>query len=541
MRLKDMKIGTRLLAGFGILLVSMVVLVISGIWGTAIMKGRVEQIANVGNKKMEQAYVMKDAVNVIDKSVLTTIMAKDLSARQDATRRVEEARSVGNAALDKLEKLEKDAKAKENIAKIKETFNTQKADNDKAMEAGVIGNMEEGVTIYTGAVAPASRNLNDLCDEVLKYQAQAVQADYKQAQRAFTTTFIILVVIGIFVFVIAIGTAVSLTKSITQPIADNIMVTNEMAAGNLTIDVEVDRKDEMGKEMEAIKLMIEKWREIVGNIKETADNMASASTQLSASAEQMSKGSGEQANRASQVATATEEMSQTVADIAQNASNIATTATNAAATAKGGGVIVEKAVKEVKEIAVTVGDSAQYITSLAELGKRIGEIIGIINDIADQTNLLALNAAIEAARAGEAGRGFAVVADEVKKLATRTTGATSEVSGIISEIQQKVKSAVGAIENVTVKVDHGVDLSTKAGVELGVIIKSVDELHMMVQQIASAIEQMMATSEQISKDIESIATISQETSKSSGEVTRASSELSELAINLQGIAKKFRV
>ena len=167
---------------------------------------------------------------------------------------------------------------------------------------------------------------------------------------------------------------------------------------------------------------------------------------------------------------------------------MADTATNAARTAKDGGKIVEEAVKEVREIAETVGESAGHMTSLAELSQRIGEIIGIINDIADQTNLLALNAAIEAARAGEHGRGFAVVADEVRKLAERTTGATSEVSGIIREIQDKVNMAVSSIERVSTKVDRGVDLSQKAGGELTTIVRNVEDLHVMVQQIATAIE-----------------------------------------------------
>ena len=170
-------------------------------------------------------------------------------------------------------------------------------------------------------------------------------------------------------------------------------------------------------------------------------------------------------------------------------------------------------------------ESAGHITSLSELSQKIGDIIGIINEIADQTNLLALNAAIEAARAGEHGRGFAVVADEVRKLAERTTGATSEVSCIIREIQTKVTGAVSSIGEVSAKVERGVDLSSKAGEELQTIVRTVEDLQQMVQQIATAIDEMSATSDQISKDIESISGISAQTSQSSGEVTKASQEL----------------
>jgi methyl-accepting chemotaxis protein len=269
--------------------------------------------------------------------------------------------------------------------------------------------------------------------------------------------------------------------------------------------------------------------------------MASSSQQLNSSSELMSRGAGEQAGRASQVASASEEMSQTVVDIAKNTSSIELSATDTAKLAKDGEVVVDRSVEKVKAIAKTIDESGQLIKLLGERSKQIGAIINVINEIADQTNLLALNAAIEAARAGDAGRGFAVVADEVRKLAERTGSSTSEIGGMIKSIQDEVGRAVLSMESITKEVKSGVDLSVQAGDVLRNIVASVDQLHLMVQQIASATEEMAATSDEINRDIESIASVSKETSASCDHVAQASRELAQLSTNLEEVVTGFKV
>ena len=541
MSFKNIKIGKRLGIGFGILGLLMITLVITGIVATKMMNSRLEQITKVNNFKIQTAYDIKDGVKNVQLLVLSSLVSKDEAFKTKSAQSVDDTRTKFKASLAAIEKIESSSKGKEIIKVMKENMANGKERNTKVMEAAKSGKYEEAATMFVGTVLPTAFELFDLGDQLIQYQKDEVAARSAEAHSTYRSTLAFLIIMGAVILAIAIALTLTLGKSITIPISRTVAATEMLAAGKLNVDITVDRKDEFGDQAVALKGMVEKWRDIVRSIKEASDNVASASVELSASAEQMQKGSGQQAERAHQVATAAEEMSQTVLDIAQNASGIASTATNAAKTAKDGGRIVEEAVKEVKEIAQTVGESEAHITSLAELSQRIGEIIGIINDIADQTNLLALNAAIEAARAGEHGRGFAVVADEVRKLAERTTGATSEVSGIIREIQNKVTSAVSSIEQVSSKVERGVDLSTKAGDELTTIVKTVEDLHSMVQQIASAIEEMSATSDEISKDIESISGISNETSMSSAEVTRASQELARLGTDLQDISKQFEL
>ena len=342
---------------------------------------------------------------------------------------------------------------------------------------------------------------------------------------------------------VAAGIAVSivLTKSITNAISHSTVVMQKLATGDLLIDPGADRKDEFGKEKEALRLMATKFSEVISSVKEAADTLAQAGQELSAGAEQMSRGSEGQAERAALVATSSEEMSQTVVEVARSANGISRSATDTAKTAREGEAIVGRAVTEVREIAATVNGSAELIQSLGERSQQIGEIVGVINDIADQTNLLALNAAIEAARAGEQGRGFAVVADEVRKLAERTAHATAEISTMIKAIQDEVGKAVGAMNDATCKVDSGVRLSNEAGQALHNIVKSVDDLQLMVQQIASAADEMSATSDQISKDIESIAQLSRESSANSEQTAGASREMTRLSANLQDIVGAFRL
>jgi methyl-accepting chemotaxis protein len=330
-------------------------------------------------------------------------------------------------------------------------------------------------------------------------------------------------------------------RKIMSPLKQLIPVASSLAEGDLSIRIETQRNDEIGQLLSAMKNMIEKWRSVVADVQQASGNVASAGQKLNQNAVQMSTLSTEQEQRSSQVATAAEEMSQTIMDIAQNVNSIAGAAQVTLAVAKDGQGIVDKSVMEVKEIAETVDASSEFVRSLGDRSRQIGEIVDVIGDIADQTNLLALNAAIEAARAGEQGRGFAVVADEVRKLAERTANATSEISAMIKTIQEEVFKAVDSMENASGKVTVGVELSAHAGEALKNIVEKADELQLMVQQIASATEEMSTTSEEITKDIGQIASASRETSESSSHTTQAAAELSRLSINLQTTVGEFKL
>ncbi|MFN9972490.1 MAG: methyl-accepting chemotaxis protein, partial [Phycisphaerae bacterium] len=194
-----------------------------------------------------------------------------------------------------------------------------------------------------------------------------------------------------------------------------------------------------------------------------------------------------------------------------------------------------------KAIAEQVNESAASVAMLGKKSEQIGQIIGVINDIADQTNLLALNAAIEAARAGEHGRGFAVVADEVRKLAERTAKATDEVAQSIREIQSDTTSAVAQIESGAERVNKGVELATQAGTSLSTIVESSSKVGSMVQSIAAAADQQAGTSNQIAKSVEEINAITRESTEGASQAAQAAAQLSRQAEELQAVVGRFRV
>ncbi|MEW6419981.1 MAG: methyl-accepting chemotaxis protein [Nitrospirota bacterium] len=470
-----------------------------------------------------------DASLTKDKEVLTAEAKPDLDAAYKDIDRLIELNKNKSEEIKKLETLKND------LSKVWEIgnkmFNAYGSDWEKGNTV-----MDEYDKVCDIVIQEAS----GLVDNKDKEGEEAVEEMFQMVGSSVKTTTIIALLIGIggvlFAFFMFI-----LKNSITKPLNEAVVITNKVAEGDLTVNLETRSKDEIGQVCMAVKTMTEKLKKVVGDLKSASDSMASASQQLRASSEQMTRSVTEQSGRASQIATSSNEMSQTVVDIAKNASNIASSASGTSAIAKDGEGIVNKSIEEVKAISDTVHESAKLMASLGERSRQIGDIVNVIKDIADQTNLLALNAAIEAARAGEQGRGFAVVADEVRKLAERTAKATSEIGEMIGAIQDEVEMAVTSMEKGTKRVEVGVEFSSQASDALRKIVDSVNELQSMVQQIASSTEEMSTVSEQISGDIETIANVSKETSTSSEQVAQSSSDLARLATNLQGLVGLFKV
>ncbi len=539
-RFVDLKISARLGIGLGLIIAFMVVLTATGIWSLGTINGKLEQIIKVNNAKIELAHTIQNGVGALDKSILTMVLANDEAVTKTEKKKIDDARQTYKAAMERLEALETTEKGKELIEALKQNVGIARGANDKVVELAQAGSSQSANTLLVASMQ-ISDMLAGACGEMVKYQVERTGVAAKEARTTFIRARYVLLIIGAVVFAFAIFLASFLARSIAKPLSEGVSVAHRIAEGDLTTNIEITSRDETGQLLGAMKEMVTKLQNIIGEVKSVAGNVASASQQLNTSSELMSRGAVEQAGRASQVATASEEMSQTVLDIAKNTSSIETSATDTAELAKNGEDVVDRSVEKVKAIAKTIGESAQLIKSLGERSNQIGEIIGVINDIADQTNLLALNAAIEAARAGDAGRGFAVVADEVKKLAERTGNSTSEIGGMIQSIQDEVYQAVISMDNITAEVKSGVDLSSQAGEVLRGIVSSVNELHSMVQQIASATEQMAATSEEINRDIETIASVSKETSGSSEHIAMASQELAHLSESLESVVGGFRV
>jgi len=255
----------------------------------------------------------------------------------------------------------------------------------------------------------------------------------------------------------------------------------------------------------------------------------------------MAAGTQEQTQQAMEVAGAVEEMTRTILENTKNASLAADTAKDAGQKARHGGSIVKETIEGMNRISEVVKQSANTVNELGKSSDQIGEIVQVIDDIADQTNLLALNAAIEAARAGEQGRGFAVVADEVRKLAERTTKATKEIAGMIKQIQRDTLDAVSSMEEGTREVEAGRKKADMAGASLLEIIEGANKVVDIVTQVAAASEQQSTAAEEISKNIDAISTVTQESSSGIQQIAHAAEDLSRLTLNLEGLVKQFKI
>ncbi len=314
-----------------------------------------------------------------------------------------------------------------------------------------------------------------------------------------------------------------------------------IAGGDLTVDIVQKSKDEVGQLALAFKVMVENLRKALGKTIEASDAVASASSEISSTTEEMAAGMEEQSNQSGEISNAVEEMTKTIVENSKNAVHTAETANQAKVVAEQGGRVVEETVAEMNRIASVVNQSAETVKALGKSSDQIGEIIGVIDDIADQTNLLALNAAIEAARAGEQGRGFAVVADEVRKLAERTTKATKEIASMIKTIQSDTMGAVTSMNEGTKQVNEGIRLAEKAGLSLKEIVDVSQKVTDKIAQIASASEQQASTSEMITGNFKTITQCTRETADSVARVAETASNLSRLSEQLLAITRLFKI
>jgi methyl-accepting chemotaxis protein len=390
-------------------------------------------------------------------------------------------------------------------------------------------------------ITNATNGINSIL-AVSQAVSRVVEDDVAKALSSASFQMTTSVVILILAVILAIVSFLVIKFKISSPMTHlNEMMGTIEETGDLTMKIAIDSEDESGRMATSFNKMIHKFHDITRDIQGTADHLASSSEELSASATQIARGTEEQDGRASHVATASQQMSATVIEVAKNASGASESAKAANDAAIKGGDVVKKTIDSMNGIAVTAKESSEVISSLGSRSQEIGKIIKVIDEIADQTNLLALNAAIEAARAGEQGRGFAVVADEVRKLAERTGKATKEIGEMIKAIQEETEKAIVTMDKEVKVVEEGVALAQEAGESLTEISSQVEEVTAVIQQIATASEEQSTAADQISGDIETVASITKETATGSQQIVVASQEMAQLASNLQTVVAMFKI
>ncbi|PRA30371.1 methyl-accepting chemotaxis protein [Pseudomonas poae] len=351
----------------------------------------------------------------------------------------------------------------------------------------------------------------------------------------------VLLLATLLALVFGMVAAWAITRQIIIPLNQTLKVAERVASGDLSHNLNSLRQDELGQLQRAMQSMSVGLRELIGGISDGVTQIASAAEQLSAVTEQTSAGVNSQKVETDQVATAMNEMAATVQEVARNAEEASEAAVAADQQAREGDKVVGEAIAQIERLATEVGHSTVAMGELQRESDKIGSVLDVIKSVAQQTNLLALNAAIEAARAGEAGRGFAVVADEVRSLAQRTQKSTEEIEELIVGLQNGTQQVAAIMDNSRGLTDSSVELTRRAGSALGNITRTVSTIQAMNSQIATAAEQQSAVAEEINRSVLNVRDVSEQTSSASEETAASSAELARLGIYLQTLVGRFRV
>ena len=326
-----------------------------------------------------------------------------------------------------------------------------------------------------------------------------------------------------------------------KPLQKVAEVLRNISEGDLGQKIEVTSNDEIGALQKAMKAMVEQLRDMLGSINGMTEKLAGSAGDMTRIADEVSQGVQQQQSQTDQVATAMNEMTATVQEVARHAEEAAGAATNADSQAADGNRVVSATISAINKLAEEVEQASGVIHKLEQDSENIGAVLTVIKSIAEQTNLLALNAAIEAARAGEQGRGFAVVADEVRTLASRTQKSTEEIESMIEKLQQGARNAVTAMDGSRNRAQTGVDQAAQAGKTLSSITEAVATITHMNNQIATAANEQSAVAEEINRSIVGISEVAEMSAHSAVQTATATDELSALAVELRGLVNRFRL
>jgi methyl-accepting chemotaxis protein len=465
----------------------------------------------------------------------TYIFAKKLTAPLIALKEIANKVALGEVDV-KIE-----SKSSDEIGELEKTFGFMIANiKDQAQLANNIakGNLDIDVKprserdILSLSLKQVLDNLNDLTNDIKNLTQSAQEGNL--SVRGNAQKFL-----GGYSQIIS-GVNRTLDE-VVNPIKEGSNVLAILANGDLTSRVIGEYKGDHQIIKNSINTVAESLNQALTEVNEAIQATASASGQISSSSEEMAAGSQEQSAQISEIAGAVEEMTKTIIETSKNASLAAENSIDASDSVTKGAKKVEETKQGMERIVASTAETGKIISSLAKKSDQIGEITQVIDDIADQTNLLALNAAIEAARAGEQGRGFAVVADEVRKLAERTTKATKEIADTIRTIQNEAKEADKSMVEAGDSVKHGMELTEQVAEVLKEIFSINSKVSDMVNQVAAASEEQSATAEQISKNIENISSVTQQSAAGTQQIAKAAEDLNRLTSNLQNLIERFKL
>jgi len=409
---------------------------------------------------------------------------------------------------------------------------------------GHIGGFSEKLAEYTGLLAQEKtvyEQLHQRASQVVERVDQAYVAEDQSMQAELKKNSLLIIGSSALALLVGLIAAWVITRLIVAPLRSVIRVAQQIASGDLSATIEVTRRDEIGQLMQAMQQMGAGLSSIVSGLQAGIEQLASSAQSLSAVTEQTNLEVSSQKEETEQVATAMNQMTATVHDVARNAEDAAQAAQTADGKVESGQQVVRQSMARIEQLADSATSASSSIESLSAEIQNIGTVLSVIKSVAEQTNLLALNAAIEAARAGEQGRGFAVVADEVRALAKRTQQSTEEIERLVSALRSAAQSSVQQIQNSGELVKLAVSDALQTESALGSIAAAVSLIQQMNQQIAAAAEEQSSVAEEINRSVTSIRASADQSSLAMQGNAASSIELAQLGVELKGMVGHFRL
>ena len=541
MQLRNMKIGMRAASVFTLLALLVLVMGLLSLYETRQMDNATDEIRVTW---MPAVIALGDVSSNLGKARALTLRSVVIEDDNQRASTLGSIQGVNKELDDGLHAYERTIIAADDRALFDAFAAAHKRYRD--LQASILteiaaGNITEAKRQISGPLVEYADSMTVALNALIDYNGKGAEAASQRSSDVAEEAFG-LIMVSLLVILLALALiATLLTRSIVSPLADAVAVAERVATGDLTRDIRFTGCDEPALLLGALDRMQQSLRSTIRQIAASSDQLASASEELHAVTEDTSRGLHQQSAEIDQAATAVNQMTAAVEEVANNAVTTADASKGADQTTQDGRQQVNQALASIQHLVADVTGTSREMEQLASSANEISRVLDVIGSIAGQTNLLALNAAIEAARAGEAGRGFAVVADEVRALAHRTQQSTGEIEQMIAGIQSGTERAVAAMQSSQNRATGTLEVAQAAGDALEVIAEAIASINQRNLVIASASEEQAQVAREVDRNLVNIRDLSMQTSAGANQTSAASQELSRLAVELNAMVAQFRI